>query len=229
VADESTTLYKFELQDDGSFRGAFDTTNRGIANTAITHRFWFSKVDGGPRFARYNKQWRTLWVLTEGEWSSETPLQLIAHMDGASTSINVGNTITSATYTESAWVVGTNDKARYIIPGLELVTGGSYSNEDSRIRAFGVEGVSPTVYRAQIDLTPRGLTSLGTGKSYEDLLKNLRDLKGGVAVTIVAPDTNTGFTGYVVGLDEQLVNDEEGEGIGYIVNALITRYDWDGA
>mgnify|MGYP001592666923 CR=1 FL=1 len=95
--------------------------------------------------------------------------------------------------------------------------------------AFGVEAVAPMVYRARIDLRPRSLAALGGGKGVEECLISLRNLRNGSAVTIVAPGTETGFTGYVLGLDEQLAGDEEGEGVGYLVNVLLERYDWDGA
>jgi hypothetical protein len=215
---EAGAVRRFALDTDGSMR-AIDG-NRGEASTS--YQFWGPVIDGGPRLASKNKQWRKIGVELEGDWSAWRPLQLAAHMDGATTSTNVGSTFYVTGATEQSWTVGTTDTARYIIPTLKLTTTVGHVTGDPRIRRWWVEGVTPLTYAARLDLRA-GTTGL---RDWEDRLKKLRDLRGGAAITIIPPKKNSGFTGYVRQSLQEVWDKEKN---GYIVTALLERYDWDGA
>lgn len=223
VANTSQTLRRFTLNEDGSLRTSLGSSHGTINGT---FRFWLPVVEGPREIASKNKQWRYMWADLEGDWNGEVTLTLKAHLNGATTPTAVGSGITASGHSEQAWAVGTEDTARYIIPELSFVTTANYdTSDDPRVTAFGVEGVTPSVYRAKLDIRQahksRGVTAL---------MKTLRNLKNGPAVTIRDPiQKAVSFTGYIVGLRESSVGDESGPGMGFEVDVLIERFDWDGA
>lgn len=219
------TARRFDLEEDGSFRSGLGTAHGSVSNKG---EFWLPIVDGGPELAQKNKQWRYTWAELEGGWGSDGPLQFQAHMDGAAVPVDLGVAVEADGYVERPWTVGTNDRARYIIPKLEVVTTAGYSANDRRIKAMGVEGMTPTVWKAEIDLTTNALADLGL--ELLDALKKLRDLKDGPAITITPPgEPDLSFSGYVVGLRERMVGDPGQADVGYHMTAFIERYDFGGA
>ena len=172
------------MEEDGSLRSPLGTAHGSVNNK---HEFWLPIVDGESALAQKNKQWRYMWAELEGGWDSDGPLQFQAHMDGAATPVDIGAVVEADGYVERAWVIGTNDRARYIIPKLEVQTGGGFSGDDRRIKAMGVEGMTPTVWKAEIDLTTNALADHGL--ELAAALKKLRDMKNGPEITIT-PQAN---------------------------------------
>ena len=212
VADTSQDMHKFTLAQDGSFRDALGT---GRSTVSRTHRAWLGEVRA-PRKA----QWRVLWVEVEGDVGAQQPVQLGAHMDGAATSTAVGATITATGRTERAWTVGTSDFANFIIPVLKVATGASFgASEDLRIRAWGGWGLTPNIYRCMIDLRTEALSK--SSQDFKGALKLLRDMVNGVGVTVIEPETEESFTGYVEGMGLEMRED------GAVVSLFIAAYEWN--
>lgn len=225
VFNSSQVARRFDLEEDGTFRSALGTAHGSVSNK---HEFWPPIVDGGPELAQKNKQWRYWWAELEGGWASDGPLQFQAHMDGAATPVDIGTAVAADGYVERAWVVGTDDRARYIIPKLEVQTTAGYSANDRRIKAMGLEGMTPTVWKAEIDLTTNALADHGL--ELVAALKKLRDVKDGPAITITPPgEPDNSFTGYVSGVREKMVGDPDQGNVGYNISVFIERYDFGGA
>ena len=107
-------------------------------------------------------------------------------------------------------------------------TGGGFSGDDRRIKAMGVEGMTPTVWEAKIDLTTNVLADHGL--ELAAALKKLRDVKNGPEITITPPgEPDDSFTGSVTGVREQLLGDPDKQSVGYFVSVFIERYDFGGA
>lgn len=225
VAD-GTALQAFRLAPDGgpSF-GVQSAGARGTSSEAA--RIWGPRVEGPPEFAPYLKQWRKMGIQLE-DAHADQPWTLRAHMNGDATSTALGAATTAEGLTERSWTVGSNDLARYIIPQLSCTPLGT-GTADSRVVKWWADGLAPSVYRARIDLTE---TSPGSnsrrGKSGEEMLKALRNLKDGAAVNIRAPDENANFSSYVVGVTETQTKGTETAGAGWSVDVLLLRFDYSG-
>ena len=94
---------------------------------------------------------------------------------------------------------------------------------DPRIRAWGIEAVTPSIYQCVIPLTAARLRG---GQSAKQSLKELRDLKGGAGVTIKGPGEDSAtFTGKIVSVREKAVRKAKRH-IDEEVVVMIERYDW---
>ncbi len=202
---------KITLQADGSTRSALDVARAAAA--AGTAVFVLPKADFD--FADRLKQLRRLWVITEA--MANSTLSLRVQRDGAAVA-TVGATITTSGFFERIPTPGTDDTAREFRAQLSWAWTGT---SDSRIRAFGMDCHTLDLYRAQIPLTKKAVRGFSGG--IRGLLKQLRDLQQAQLVNVKEPELNTTFSGYVMSVSEQTVDEEGGEGIGYMVDVLIER------
>ena len=221
-------VHRFALDADGSPRTSFGS-KRGAASSAFQH--WLPRVSAGQGHLRELVQWRFEWVRTEGfPANGSASLQLAAHMDNASSSTNIGSAITTNDTFTRSWAAGTSDTAYEIQPTFKITTNSSYApaNADPRIRAFGVEGVTAAIYSAEILLLPDELSGYSVG--VQDALKKLRNLRNAPAVAIREPGFDSTFSGYIKDMDEVAVPGKKGpDSVGYVVNLLIQRWDWNTA
>ena len=225
TTDGTGAALRFNLEEDGTFRSALGTAHGSASDKG---EFWLPIVDGGEALAQKNKQWKYCWAELEGGWASDGPLQFQAHMDDAATPVDLGAAVSADGYVERAWVVGTSDRARYVIPKLEVQTTAGYSANDRRIKAMGVVGMTPTIWKAELNLTTNALSEQNLDLA--EALKKLRDVKDGTAITITPPgEPDNSFTGYVTGVQEQMVGDPDKQSVGYFVSVFIERYDFGGA
>ncbi len=212
VSGVGIALNRFNLAQDGSLKDDLGTA-RGSSST--THQAWFGEQRG-----RRKTQWRVMGVEVEGSSGATMPIRLSAHMDGAATATSIGSTITATGRHERAWTVGTNDFANFIIPTLDIITTGGFSASDPRIRTVFGWGLTPHVYRCVIDLRPDELAERAPQHDFQGALKLLRNMVNGPAVTIIEPDTEESFSGYIEGISEV---SQDG---GRIVTLFISTYEW---
>lgn len=217
-----TVIYRMNLAADGSLKTALGS-NRGKASD--TYRLWLPTwVPYGGR----NVQLRVMRGVLENTGAT-SPLQCVCVRDndtatGTDASEDVGATVTADGFFESVWTVGTNDLARRVMAGVEIVTTSGYapSTSDPRILELEIEAATPTVMRAKVPLNSESLK--GRGMSVRDALSNLRNLYQSDSLPIRAPGATDTFTGYVSGLSES--HNPDG---GVDLELRIERFDHTGA
>ena len=210
---------RFDLMTDGSPSTALLQGSRGAVSTTI--RFWAGDTDFG--LPDRQKRVRRAWVDARG-FGTTSPITLLVLRDWSTTEEAVGAAITSNGVIERAWTVGTNDAANRVIVGLEIAFSASYapSTDSPMIMGVGIQALTATVYRIVIPLTPDSLK--GTGLSWEDALKKLRDLKSGQSITVFEPNSNLSFTGYVVGKEERITELPNNQ-VGYQIALQVEVWD----
>lgn len=216
---ELVKLYRINLMGDGSTRQALNV-NRGIATAANIVPRLMQGTDDFDMPDRL-KQARRFWILVEKLSEASGTMQGRAIMDGgAEASIGASPNITANGLTEKIWTPGTADTFREAQFGYQhsVVSGTS----DPRVRAWGVEVRTPSIYQAEIPLTPESVVGFSGG--IRGMLKRLRDLQNAQLVAIKEPEINSTFNGYVMKVIEEATPAEGGEGVGYNVKVLVQRF-----
>lgn len=211
-----TTFYRFDLQLDGSMRSVIGSSRGAQSGSVPTFRFGTDDFDKPDR----TKQLRRFWVITEGFVAGDI-LQLQAELDGAAAQ-NVGTTITTngliekvPTATSSGTVLASSDSFREARIGFKFT--GFAGTSDPRIRAMGVECLTPPIYKATIELTPESVR--GYQRGIQGMLQDLRELQNGQRVELKAPELDATRTSYITSVQEKVVG-KELDTVGYEVEVL---------
>ena len=207
-----------KLGADGSPRTSLGNFSRGDAS--LRADFILSEDDFD--LPDKEKQWRRMWAYVEGLPGDGTmTVGFYAYRDRDGGAI-VGAAISSDGYTSRDLTPGSSDKAFAMQPGIRFTATGGYdpTASDPRVRSFGYEARTATIYQATIPAVPDELRG---GVGVEDALQNLRRLLGASRVAIGEPDINATFNGEIVGVQEEAVPTDSGT--GYKINVLIQRWD----
>ena len=203
-------IYIIPLDGDGSTRrilisGSSDPGRGNGEGLAETAQFWAPETSFGTNGEK-NMQLRGGWIEID-ELQENLTVTLRVHRDRNKTSTQVGAAITSSDGDgrhEFKMTPGTNDTFRRLMPAVRIVQSSSWDedNGDLRIRGFGLRAVTPHVYQIQLPLD--GQTQRGTSSSRFDAIRNLRNLKSGLSVTVKEAGLNATFTGYITDVQEQV-------------------------
>ena len=220
-AVDTDSIFRYDLEVDGSPRSIVDTGSRGLTST--THSFATSFTDlAGGRLRNKLKQLRLMWVSTVGWPATVAPLQL-GFEDEQGNTRNVGTTIGSSGYFERTPTSGTNDTFRELAVTLSVATTAGYTADDPLIRSFGIEAVTASIYRAVIPLISERIKGR---RSMRRQLKDLRDLQNGAQVVVRDPENpSSTFNAQIVSVAEEAVPLGVGK-VGYMLTVELERYDW---
>src|SRR5207249_3562667 len=223
------TIRRMPLQADGSIRASLGSTRGADGVAGVTATLQLGTDDFGQ--PDHIKQMRRFWVITEdgSAPSMGSTLTLQVERDGGSVEA-VGANITTTGFTERTWTVGTNDTFREARFSLKLVV--PTSALDTRIRAFGYEAHTPSIYQAKIPLTPDSVRGYALG--IQGSLQQLRTLQNAQRVAVKEPELDATRNGYILASranvswfhpGEKLVGAEGGRGVGYEVIVTIEFFD----
>lgn len=174
----STAVGVATLSADGSTRTA-SSSSRGVAHMA-DYPLRMPDIDWD--LPHRLKQLRKLWFLWEGLTASGITIQPVVQRDGAAAQ-NWGAALTTTGYHENTGVMGTSDTFRSFRPGVDA--SGGVSATDPRLRAWGADAVSSTIWKATILLSNKEL--VGFSEGINGSLQNFRTLRDGIGVEVQGP------------------------------------------
>jgi len=221
-----SSFFRMTLQLDGSTRASLGSA-RGPNLAGVTAYFRLGLDDFGVPDRQ--KQARRMWILLEATGGES--YQLIIQRDGVTTDQNVGAAITSTDgLTERTFTVGTNDLFYTARFGYNVSNMGTLN--DARVRAWGYEVHTPSIYQAKILLTPDSVRGYALG--IQGSLQQLRTLQNAQRVAVKEPELDATRNGYILASranvswfhpGEKLVGAEGGRGVGYEVIVTIEFFD----
>ncbi len=221
----SSRIFRVDFDADGSPRTNLGGSHaRGEASSSFILATPNTDLRNG-KLLNKQKQARRFWVKTEN-WTSEASLTLRVHFDGDLVTLTtIGAAITTTGLHERLWTPGTSDLFYELMGVLRIDTTAGYSTaSDPRIRAFGIEAVTASVYLLTIPLMPDRITG---NRSADAMLKDLRALQNGATIKIrEIGKPNTTFDAQIVSVAEQAVPVGVGQ-TGLIVQVHFERFSWD--
>jgi len=155
---------------------------------------------------------------------------MIVQRDGVTTDQNVGAVVTGNGFAERTLTVGTNDLFYTARFGFNVTN--MDSSTDPRVRAWGYEVHTPSIYQAKIPLTPDSVRGYALG--IQGSLQQLRTLQNAQRVAVKEPELDSTRNGYILASraqtywfhpGEKLVGAEGGRGVGYEVTVTIEFFD----